>query len=237
MTGRPEPGPWVERWLSAPRFAVYLSAAGSRRQALDLYEWNVSLAAAFHHDLAHLEVALRNAYDAAIVATTPPGLGHWTKDPYRLFPVRWRSARDGTRIDTNRTPREQLVRATREAGRDAPPGKIVAELTFGFWRYLSTAAHHDPLWIPHLHGAFVPGTSRRAVDRPVGRLHQFRNRIAHHEPLLRRDRATGKFADGVEDLRRRHRDLLTVARLISTEFHDYLAETSTVDQQLTTRPR
>jgi hypothetical protein len=31
-----------------------------------------------------------------------------------------------------------------------------------------------------------------AVDRPVGRLHQLRNRIAHHEPLLRRNGTTGE---------------------------------------------
>lgn len=86
------PGPWVESWLSRPRFAVYLAAAGAnRRLALDLYEWNATVSAALLHDLAHLEVALRNAYDAAIVANTSSSVPHWTADPYRLFPVRWRS--------------------------------------------------------------------------------------------------------------------------------------------------
>jgi hypothetical protein len=76
--------------LSRPRFAVYLAAAGNidRRLALNLYEWNTAVSATFLHDLAHLEVALRNAYDTAIVANTPAGLSHWTTDPYRLFPVR-----------------------------------------------------------------------------------------------------------------------------------------------------
>jgi hypothetical protein len=89
------------------------------------------------------------------------------------------------------------LRATRSSGPfgrpgpGAPPGKVIAELTFGFWRYLSTTAHHHPLWIPYLHTAFRPGTSRQAVDGPVDRLHQLRNRIAHHEPLLRRNTATG----------------------------------------------
>src|SRR5688572_28629001 len=100
MTGSQQPGPWVEAWLSPPRFRVYAAAVGGDRGlALDLYEWNAVASAAFQHDLAHLEVALSNSYDAAIVANTPPGLWHWTTDPYRLFPVRWRAARDGTRID------------------------------------------------------------------------------------------------------------------------------------------
>lgn len=97
MSANPQPGPWVEAWLSAPRFGVYIGAAGGdRRLALDLYEWNAVVSAAFQRDLAYLEVALRNAYDAAIVANTRPGAPHWIADPYRLFPVRWRAARDGT---------------------------------------------------------------------------------------------------------------------------------------------
>jgi hypothetical protein len=73
MTANQQPGPWIEAWLSPPRFGVYLAAAsGDRQLALDIYERNAVVSATFHHDLAHLEVALRNAYDAAIVANTPP---------------------------------------------------------------------------------------------------------------------------------------------------------------------
>jgi hypothetical protein len=103
------------------RGVAVAAAIGDRCLALDLYEWNALASAAFQHDLAHLEVALRNAYDAAIVANTPASLSHWTTDPYRLFPVRWHSARDGTRIDANRSPREQIERAVRTAGPGAPP--------------------------------------------------------------------------------------------------------------------
>ncbi len=238
MSANQQPGLWVDAWLSPPRFGVYVAAAGGDRGlALDLYEWNAVVSAAFQRDLAHIEVALRNAYDTAIVANTPPGLPHWTTDPYRLFPVRWRAARDGTRIDANRSPREQIERAVREGGPGAPPGKVSAELMFGFWRYLSTAAHHHPLWIPYLHTAFAPGTSRRTVDRPVGRLHQLRNRIAHHEPLLRRNSATGVLSLTTRHLVDRHADLLTVAELISPNLRDYIAATSTVRDQIDHQPR
>lgn len=91
----------------------------------------------------------------------------------------------------------------REAGPAAPPGKVIAELMFGFWRYLSTTAHHHPLWIPYLHNAFTPGTHRKAVDGPVDHLHRLRNRIAHHEPLLRRNTAVGVLVRYVGDLFRR----------------------------------
>lgn len=42
-----DPGPWVERGLSAPRYAVYLAAAAGRRAvALEICEWNVAISAA-----------------------------------------------------------------------------------------------------------------------------------------------------------------------------------------------
>jgi hypothetical protein len=50
MIAKEEPGPWVESWLSRPRFAVYLAAVADRRVALDLYEWNAALSAGFLRD-------------------------------------------------------------------------------------------------------------------------------------------------------------------------------------------
>ncbi len=220
-----QPGRWVEAWLSAPRFGVYLATAGADRSlALNLCEWNATITAAFQHDLAHLEVALRNAYDTAIVANTKAGAKHWTLAAHRLFPITWRTAQNGTRIDSNRAPRDQIYHAVTEAGPGAPPGKIIAELSFGFWRYLSIAAHHHPLWIPYLHKAFTPGTSRQTVNRPIGRLHKLRNRVAHHEPLLR------------QDLISRYDDLLTLTGLISPDLRAYVSANSQMPRLIAQRP-
>ncbi len=71
-SGPPPPGPWVERRLSQPRHAVYLTArAGDPQLALNLYEWNAEISSALMRDLAHLEVGLRNAYDRALSARWP----------------------------------------------------------------------------------------------------------------------------------------------------------------------
>jgi hypothetical protein len=133
------PGPWVEQWLSKPRFDVYVAeAAGDRRLALDLYEWNTTISAAILHDLAHLEVAVRNAYNTAFVERTPSGSPHWTMDTLRYFPVAMKRAGNGSQYDANERPRSQIAAALREAGPSVAPDKVVAELMFGFWRYLST---------------------------------------------------------------------------------------------------
>lgn len=205
------PGPWVEQWLSPPRFGVYLTAADSdRARALALYEWNTAMSAAVLHDLAHVEIALRNAYDRALTTHAPPGAPHWTADPWTYFPAVTRRAANGALHDANERPREQITRARSGAGRTAPPGKVIAELTFGFWRYLSTSAHEVPLWRPYLHHGFLPGTSRRAVDGPMVRLHKLRNRVAHHEPLLAQN-----LTQGYEDTR-------ALAGLISPDLQAYV---------------
>jgi hypothetical protein len=67
-----------------------------------------------------------------------------------------------------------------------PSGKIVAELPFGFWRYLLAKRYSATLWPAIRHGfPQLPGRDRARLERPVIRLHQLRNRIAHHEPLIR----------------------------------------------------
>jgi len=203
------PGPWVEQWLSAPRFNTYLAEAGGDRQrALDLYEWNAAMAAAVLHDLAHLDVAIRNTYDAALVARQTGPL-HWTEDPLAYFPVMMRRANNGQRYDENERPREQLAAARRSAGRGAPTGKVIAELMFGFWRYLTIAGRANTLWMPYLRHCFVAGTSRPAIDNPMGRLHMLRNRVAHHEPLL------------IQNLTGRRGDILTLLGYISVDLRTY----------------
>lgn len=70
---------------------------------------------------------------------------------------------------------------------------MVAELSFGFWRYLLTQRYTDPLWIPHLRHGFPglpPHADRAAVHDSVEPLVRLRNRIAHHEPIHARDLET-----------------------------------------------
>jgi len=109
-------GDWVERWLSRPRFGVYLAAVGGDRPtALQLYEWNATVSAAFMRDLAHLEVALRNAYDDALTSGLPPRGMHWVFDPTRYFPTVWKTARNGARYNDNHEPQRLIAQATATA--------------------------------------------------------------------------------------------------------------------------
>lgn len=84
-------------------------AEGDRARALALYEWNTEVSSAFLHDLAHLEVGLRNAYDRALIASTPDGRPHWVYDGHYTFPPALRTAKNGKTYDAHETARRDAV--------------------------------------------------------------------------------------------------------------------------------
>jgi hypothetical protein len=101
----------------------------------------------------------------------------WYRDHGKVF-------NDQTRKDIE-TARRHLT----ANGRPEAPGRVVAELPFGFWRFLLAGRYERPLWLPCLRGAF-PGLAGRGMRRDVHDalrdLHLLRNRIAHHEPIHNR---------------------------------------------------
>ncbi len=81
-----------------------------------------------------------------------------------------------------------------------PVGKVVAELKFVFWVSMLTASHQSKIWDDQLSSAFpnllnADGTdpeveaARASLHGQVDAIRGFRNRVAHHEPLLRLDLA------------------------------------------------
>jgi hypothetical protein len=84
------------------------------------------------------------------------------------------------------------ARASRNGRRPEVHGRVIAELTFGFWRYLVETRYLTAHWTPALHRSFPRGpadllTRQRQVRTHMQQLHFVRNRAAHHEPLHQRD--------------------------------------------------
>jgi hypothetical protein len=66
------------------------------------------------------------------------------------------------------------------------PGRVIAELSFGFWGRLFSEAYDKTLWVPHLRKIFPLRLQnhRRFVHGRLVELKTLRNRIAHHERLM-----------------------------------------------------
>lgn len=225
---------WVSAWLGAPRFHRYVEACdGHHTTALQLYEWNVVLGQALMRDIAHFEIALRNAYDATMCDVWP-GPSHWLLDPESpaVTPI-WR-VRKGTNgfkrgTDVNFKNRKSVDDAIRKCGNaNATPGKVIAELSFGFWSHLTTASHEKSLWVPYLHQAYPAGTNRANVDRIIDNLNRVRNRIAHHEPLFnaRPELSPSRTRQGILD----------ILDLIAPRVGLHIAQTSTVQAVMRENP-
>lgn len=170
----------LERRISVERLAPYRAAcADDVARAIMLYEKNLELAAAFWAVLSDLEVLLRNAIHDALTAWSLSRFGDvaWYLDHGKIFHDEAASAIDAAR------------RRVAANGRLESPGRVVAELPLGFWRFLLSGRYERTLWLPSLRYAF-PGLQGRGIRRDVHDamrdLHLLRNRIAHHEPIYNR---------------------------------------------------
>lgn len=166
--------------LSSERFRPYVDACeGDPEAALHLYEWNLAMSGAMYELIGMCEIALRNTMESQLAVLHQDSSMEWFDDPGHL--LQHRAHAD---IATARQ------RATR-GGRSETRGRVVAELTFGFWRYLLASRYEATLWTPALRHGFpnLQPQSRQKVDRVVASMHALRNRLAQHEPIHGRNLA------------------------------------------------
>ena len=177
--------------LTRGRLASYMGAAGGNVQAaVELYDWNTLVGASFLEDLGRLEVVFRNAVDGALTAygDAQSWSEVWYRRPQLFRGEHGPQARTWANIEIARQ------RATGQHDRQEVHGKVIAELSFGFWRFLCTKSYLTSLWVPAVAAAFPqhpssgnPRQVRADVEDRMRRLYFLRNRIAHHEPIHQRD--------------------------------------------------
>ena len=180
----------LERLISPERFATYVAeCSGDRERAVALYHWTGRLSGALTEDLRCLEVVYRNTVHQALtahhqhLAGRPYGTA-WFDEPAWVKHHWW-----------DQPARHALNEARQRAGHRPPtrsrPGAVVAELNFGFWRYVIAARYEQSFWLPALDQRFRglpgrrPGQRRAHLESRVQVLHKLRNRIAHHEPIFK----------------------------------------------------
>ena len=172
------------RLLTPERLGSYLDATDHDPiAAIQLYDWNVLVSGALIEDIARLEVVFRNVVDSALV----------THQHRRGQPTAWYRDQALLSKRANTLVRAARDRATR-SGRPERHGKVIAELNFGFWRFLCAKSYLTSLWVPALASAFPyhprpcdPRTVRTDIHDRMKQLNELRNRIAHHEPVHKRD--------------------------------------------------
>ncbi|MDO4636016.1 MAG: Abi family protein [Lautropia sp.] len=146
------------------------------KAALELYAWNAEISGALLFPLHVCEVAIRNA--VAEVLETIHG-EHWPREQAfkRLL---------------HKKMRDDLQTAANKAGNTT--SKVIPELTFSFWQHMFTSRYDSRIWNKYLHDVLPnlpPGQSisepRAKINDHLERVRILRNRIAHHEPIFKRN--------------------------------------------------
>lgn len=157
--------------LSEPRLTKYENwVEGDRGRAMKLYTLNVAISEALYTPLHILEIALRNAIHD------------------RLTNIHGQAWFSNEAVISDPYQQQKIREVIQKFGGPTSDGKIVAELTFGFWTALF-GRRYAYLWGRDLHPIFDAGRplQRREIARRLNDIRHLRNRIAHHETVIQFD--------------------------------------------------
>jgi hypothetical protein len=165
----------VERIISKERLEPYLNYhKNDLFKAIAHYKSNILISESFYPLLAVLEVGLRNSIDYQL-----------TK---RFNDKEWYDNKDFVKIAT----RFQIDRISQartnifSEKKEITPGRIISELSFGFWTSLFDTKFEMTLW-KNLRLAFpnCPKNirKRKTMSSKFNGIRKLRNRVFHHEAI------------------------------------------------------
>ena len=187
--------------LSQVRLEGYRPQGGSDLDMVTNYFWNIALAEALVPSLHAIELAVRNSMHSAL--THLHGSEMWFYQPGLLESGQLAG----------------FAAALRAVANKPPPlaGRLVAELSFGFWVTLLSAPYEQRIWQPNnyaLLAAVFPhatSVSRKQIHERLNTIRELRNRVFHYEPIWYR-----------QDLLQVHTSIHEVIRWISATLHSII---------------
>jgi hypothetical protein len=168
-----------EKIISPARMNRYLIACGGNsRKAMTLYRRNLQLSQELFTVISCFEVTLRNAIDAKCMMALGPD---WLKN----------GVANGGIFDNRKCYlTKQTITDALNKLRTYNHHKLVAELGFGFWRYMFaqnqfTATGRILLRVFPSKPTSTPTLqyNNTYIFNQLAKLNDIRNRIAHHEPI------------------------------------------------------
>jgi len=170
-----------ENILSKARMSRYLSSCGGNsRKAMTLYRLNLRLSQGLLTIISCFEVALRNSINLHCLTMG----SDWLRDGAR---------NGGGGIFDNHNCRLTAINindAVQKLNTNYSHNKLVAELGFGFWRYMFahhqyTATGRNLLKIFPSKPISTPAIqyNHTYIFNQLAMINNLRNRVAHHEPI------------------------------------------------------
>jgi hypothetical protein len=197
----------IEPFISFDRLEAYRAVEDDDFTMVTNYLLNVVLSEALYTSLAFVEITLRNSLHATLQRHF--GSSTWYDIPLVLDPYETNVVR-------------QVKNRLANVDKHASPGRVVAELGFGFWVALLSRDYDGRFWRPNrarlLKDVFphVPShmRQRRAIHQRYDRLRALRNRVFHHEPIWNRPTLAEDHATIYEALSWISEDVAIATRLV-----------------------
>lgn len=162
----------AQKIFSPARMQKYLRACrGDEEKAMRLYRYNACLSQAFFGVISLFEVVLRNAINEHYLMTLGADWIIKQAVPNGLL----EHEADEVAFTKNAYDKEGVY----------SHDKMVGSFTFGFWTYLFTKRNYKigGKTLLQIFPNRAKGTTQKMVYADITAIREFRNRIAHHEPI------------------------------------------------------
>lgn len=190
--------------FSQERLGNYLSHTDcndNKDAALLTYSWNIELSQALYPALQILEISLRNSLHKTFTENFKTEF--W-------FNLSFLNQKEQSKIN-------KAIKTLKNRKKTLTSGRIVAELSFGFWVSLFDIRYeHDQiLWPKSIKPTFpfLPKgqKTRQFLSRELNRIKLLRNRIFHYEPIWH-----------LKDLTEQHDKIIYLIKCLSPSAANYL---------------
>ncbi len=159
--------------ISEDRLAKYVSTCnGCTKNALKLYAINMALCEAFYSPLQCVEVCLRNHLHSAMTD---------------VFSKSWMINGGPVLENDSKDKITEAQESRKKIGKPQEIPDLIAEVRFSFWVGLMGTKYDNTIWRQAIHKAFknnAKSKKRREIHGRFNAIRRFRNRVAHHEPIL-----------------------------------------------------
>lgn len=208
--------------FSAERLQNLVDLTGSAEEAIAIHQEILRLGSGLMTVTATVEIAIRNSvcenlnhyFGVPNWLAQPPVAFVWREPERSKIEMAIDSARRANYAKMTQAQKGALDALAYPIGRPAgvshlrrakdrrrrinvSHGKIVAELTLYFWKRLYGPEYEQALWRTTLKRTFPDkNLSRAEVAINLEKIYQTRNRLAHHEPVLR-----GRFDETIDALK------------------------------------
>ncbi|ADE53175.1 Abi family protein [Coraliomargarita akajimensis] len=186
----------LRQTLAPERIEAYGNAEDDPKLIFARYLLNMALCESLYSPLQFAEIALRNRIHKQLCSHF--GSSDWYKTTNTLTPWQQRKI-------------EEAIESLKSRAKPVTAGRVVAELTFGFWTGFFNKAQAKNAISQKLVAEVFPNLPRRqrtlkAINRRWIHIRDLRNRIFHHERILH-----------WSDLDQQHADLIEAIHWINPE--------------------